>query len=78
VHSPAHECDACHEDDEARGEVIGCRRCPKAYHRGCLPDALFNAPKRRVWISNRELGACALFFFRLLPSSSSSPSSGPC
>lgn len=56
--SPSHECDVCHEDADERGEPIGCRRCPKSYHRACLPDALYNAPNRRVWISNRELGAC--------------------
>ena len=67
--SPSHECDVCHEDAEERGEAIGCRRCPKSYHRGCLPDALYNAPNRRVWISNRELRAwhCSPSLLRRAP-----------
>jgi len=37
------------------GEIIGCRRCPVAYHKECLPLSLVVTRNRafgkRVWIS---------------------------
>ena len=52
--SPLHVC-ASPDCDVTEGEVIGCRRCPMAYHEECLPLALSVTRTwefgKRVWIS---------------------------
>lgn len=65
--SPLHECarDGCELPIGRLGttaELVPCRRCPRAYHQGCLPLALAdeNAFPRRAWLAPRnEKGAGA-------------------
>jgi hypothetical protein len=52
--SPLHRCGA-KDCDNTEGGIIGCRRCPIAYHEECLPLAVLVTRNRefgrRVWIA---------------------------
>ncbi|BDA49308.1 probable histone-lysine N-methyltransferase, H3 lysine-36 and H4 lysine-20 specific isoform at N-terminal half [Coccomyxa sp. Obi] len=51
---PSHTCRKCREPGtEEKGEVIQCRRCPVAYHVGCLPKTILKSPVTRVWITKK-------------------------
>ena len=60
--SPLHIC-KCGEDETitGKGELVPCRRCPKAFHEQCTPRSLLHLPrgnhKRRIWIAQFENGA---------------------
>ncbi|KAL4857102.1 Protein ENHANCED DOWNY MILDEW 2 [Chlorella vulgaris] len=60
---PLHKCRACGQHGDAaaadkQGELVPCRRCPKAYHRRCLPDRLpryrLGGAGPRVWLADYD------------------------
>ncbi|XP_026423779.1 uncharacterized protein LOC113319756 [Papaver somniferum] len=66
---PAHKCHECKQDEDSRVRELQfaiCRRCPRAYHRKCLPRDIAYAGKRglvkRSWCNllprNRILIYC--------------------
>jgi hypothetical protein len=57
--------------DSARGELVRCARCPKAYHKRCLTPPLSRTPSG-TWlcVTCRRKGARK----QAPPSSTSSPS----
>ena len=56
VCSPLHVCKRCGEmENEEKGMVIPCRRCPVAYHAHCLPKKFLNSPVTRVWLSKKDV-----------------------
>lgn len=64
---PLHTCRKCGKDQsEMKGELVPCRRCPKAFHEHCMPSSLLELPddrkrenwKRRIWMTQFEDGKC--------------------
>lgn len=61
--SPLHTCRSCggDESDTGKGELIPCRRCPKAFHEHCMPRSLLDLPgknrKQRIWVAQFKNGA---------------------
>eukprot|EP00887_Chlorella_sp_A99_P004772 scaffold4.g4772.t1 len=67
-----HSCNKCGVQgaSESKGELVPCRRCPKAYHRACLPtptklprDAVAAGAAgrpRRVWLADRDASGALL------------------
>ncbi|KAM7276367.1 hypothetical protein ACFE04_018233 [Oxalis oulophora] len=64
---PAHKCLACNEDEDKNDPDLQfalCRRCPKAFHRKCLPQEIRSPNKydsQRAWndlLPNRILMYC--------------------
>lgn len=63
--SPLHTCRKCGKDQsDMKGELVPCRRCPKAFHEHCMPSSLLEPPndrkreswKRRIWMTQFEDG----------------------
>ncbi|KAL3687088.1 hypothetical protein R1sor_013397 [Riccia sorocarpa] len=38
LHCPRHRCDTCKTEDMTPGQLVQCRRCPRAWHNDCLKD----------------------------------------
>lgn len=61
---PLHTCRSCggDESDTGKGELIPCRRCPKAFHEHCMPRSLLDLPgknrKQRIWVAQFKNGEC--------------------
>ncbi|KAL3133843.1 hypothetical protein ABBQ32_008313 [Trebouxia sp. C0010 RCD-2024] len=61
---PLHTCKRCGGDESntGKGELVPCRRCPKAFHEHCMPASLLDLPgkngKQRIWIAHFENGEC--------------------
>lgn len=36
--------------------MFQCRRCPDAYHLGCMPRAILDAEETRIWIPKKPEG----------------------
>ncbi|CAD7704649.1 unnamed protein product [Ostreobium quekettii] len=48
---PLHKCKVCGEGEVTKkNPLVGCRRCPKAYHKDCMPPTLRN-DEQRVWLA---------------------------
>lgn len=63
--SPLHTCKKCGGDQsDVKGELVPCRRCPKAFHEHCMPSSLLEPPddrkrenwNRRIWMALFEDG----------------------
>ena len=67
--SPLHTCKRCggSESDSNKGELVPCRRCPKAYHEHCMPAPLLDTcipgknRVQRIWIAQFKDGAHKCF-----------------
>ncbi|DBA75188.1 TPA: hypothetical protein ACH3X1_010495 [Trebouxia sp. C0004] len=64
---PLHTCKKCGRDQsDVKGELVPCRRCPKAFHERCMPSSLHEPPDdrkrenwtRRIWMAQFEDGKC--------------------
>jgi hypothetical protein len=50
---PQHSCAECGGEGESKelGELVPCRRCPRAYHEGCIPPRMYSDEQaQRVWL----------------------------
>ena len=58
---PLHRCAACGEGASADRPLLRCRRCPVAYHEGCLPEGIREreaAGERRHWPEQDNIMYC--------------------
>lgn len=51
---PVHWCSKCKKQDmiDDLGEIVQCRRCPRAYHRRCIPPRIHSLD--RVWFADYD------------------------
>ncbi|BFI29489.1 hypothetical protein MPTK2_3g02940 [Marchantia polymorpha subsp. ruderalis] len=48
---PRHTCRVCHIEELKPGDLVQCRRCPKAWHYDCIQDYEFSKelPDTKIW-----------------------------